>query len=530
MKRYVRWVAVVCVMCLLCGLCACGKGSSIETVDNVIVDTTDMTDAQKAVAITAESMFLRGSRVQYDQMAYTKGTSRSVGRRTTATRKVEDYTTQYFGYHDCSSFVFDVYWNALGMDISEGPTKRNTKWYMSNPHVIYTQTPKESGFADMTAEQLEEKKQEFLKLLQPGDIINYRKPGNSAGHAMLYVGNDTLIHSSGSDYSGAYEKWESSGTYIKDSLNKLLFTEGGARYLFKMHSYAILRPLNAFEGEIPADTVARMGEMRGIMAEKLSSHTYGQTVSPGGEVTFTFHLENRSTADKTVEITDTVPENTTYVSGADTVDGSTLKWTVTIPADGEKEVSYKVKVTEDAAALGKTIHSESTVSGIAVNCPAITIAKTLTETQQQAIVAAYEAKKSGDARGLALADAVYREVLGTTRLSGMTAQEMLNKIYENWNATDWMIKEGNEFADILVPRLYGGMMVVEKTDMGEYRTRLLQQHHLITGDIILADDEAYLFLGDKLIDLDDAAEVEMNALEWFTGYFMFTVVRPSMGA
>lgn len=529
MKRYVRWVAVICVMCLLCGLCACG-GKGIETVDNVIIDTTDMTDVQKAVVITAESMFLRGNRAQYDQTSFTKGASRSVGRRTTATRKVEDFTTQYFGYHDCSSFVFDVYWNALGMDFSEGPTKRNTKWYMSNPHVVYMQTPQESGFSSMTAEQLEEKKQELLKQLQPGDIINYRKPGNSAGHAMLYVGNDTLLHSQGGDYTGAYEKRESKGTYSKDSLNELLLSSGSVRYLFKMHSYAILRPLNAFEGEIPADTVARMGAMRGIMAEKLSSHTYGQTVSLGGEVTFTFHFENKSTAEKTVEITDTVPENTTYVSGADTVDGSTLKWTVTIPADGEKEVSYKVKVTEDTAALGKTIRSESTVSGIAVNCPAITIAKTLTETEQQAIVAAYEAKKSSDLRGLALADAIYQEVLGTKRLSGMTAQEMLDKIYENWNATDWMIKEGNEFADMLVPRLYGGITVVEKTDVGEYRTRLLQKHHFITGDIILADGEAYLFLGDKLIDLDDAAEVEMKSLEWFTGYFMFTVVRPSMGA
>ena len=521
MKKWNRVLAVLLIVCLTATMCAC-SGSGIDTADNVIVNTEGMTDEQKAVVITAESYYLRGSRVQYDQTSYNKTTSRKVNRRSTATYKPEAYTTQFFGYHDCSSFVFDVYWNALGMDFSEGPTKRNTKYFMENPHAVLKEKP-QTEWTNYTAEQIEEKKQAFLNALQPGDVIVYRKRGNGSGHAMLYLGNDQLLHSQGGDYAGAFETYEKSGTYTLDKLSELLMDVGSARYLFNKHSYTILRPLDAFEGEIPADTVARMGDMRGIMAEKLASHTLGQTVSVGGEVTFTFLMDNRSTAEKTLTVTDTVPAGTTYVSGADTVDGSTLSWTVTVPAGEVKEVSYTVKVNEGTT----LVESSSTISGVEVNCPAIPVANTLTEEQQQAVLAALEKHKS-KATGLAVADAVYREVLGYEKLGGMTAAELLDKLYVDWNETDMDLDAKSELAGTVVPRLYGGMNVVEQVKNDAYRVRLLQAQHLIVGDIIVADEEAYLFTGDAVVNLDNGTAMELSTLEWFVGYFAFAVVRPSM--
>ena len=514
-----RAISLVLVLCLLFTLCACG-GPKMKTVDHVKFDTTDMTDLQKALVITAESYYLRGKRSQYDQTSYGKGVSRSVSRRSTADRKPEDYTSQYFGYHDCSSFVFDVYYSALGFDFSESSSKRNTKWYMENQYVVLKETPE---LIDYTYEELEELKQEFLDALQPGDIINYRKRGNGAGHAMLYVGNDTLIHSQGSDYAGAFENYESNGTYSIDTVSELLLDITSTRYLFNKHSYAILRPLNGFTGEIPADTVARADAMRGIMAEKLSSHTLGQTVSVGGEVTFTFHMENRSSAEKVLTVTDTVPEGTTYVSGAEAVNGNTLTWNVTVPADGEADVSYTVKVNEGT----KTVYSESNISGVTVNCPAITVANTLTADQQTAIVSAVESKKT-TLKGLALADAAYREVLGYEKLGGMTAEQLLGSVYYAPNDTDVDLNAESALAGAVVPRLYGGMKVVEVTPNNYYRVRLLQEQHLIAGDLIVGDDETYFYTGDALLSLDSGEEVEMSTLEWFVGYFNFAVIRPSM--
>lgn len=528
-NRMEKTVSLLMLLCMLFTLCACNTQAPKETEpvsqyateDNVHISTEGMNDYQKAIVITAESYFLRGPRVQYDQRSYTVDTSRKVGRRTTMTRKVEDYTTQYFGYHDCSSFVFDVYWNALGIVLSEDPAQRLTKDYMNSPYVVISDTPEENGKAKYTQEEL-------TALLEPGDIIVYRKPGNTRGHAMLYVGGDTLIHSSGDDYTEMNEKWEKKGTYYKQSMSKLIFDPASLRYLFGQHSYVVLRPLADYTGEIPAETVARLGDMRGIMAEKLSSHTYGQTVSPDGELSFTFRLENHSTADKTLQITETVPELTTYVSGADTVEGNTLKWEVTVPAGGEASVSYTVKVDADAP-TGATILSESDVSGVAVNCPAITVAKTLTEEQLETLRSSFATHKEAEMEGYDLLYAVYKDVLGTDLLAGLTPQTLIGTIYEQWNDTDLAIAEDTSFKAMLVPRLYGGKRVVEKEEAGETRTRLLQEQFLLSGDLIISNTHCCMYLDGQLYDMSSGSMMAINSLEWFTGYFdCFVVLRPSM--
>ncbi len=533
--KTVRWLAVVSVLCMmLCLFGGCGaKGSTIATEDNVIVNTEGMTDAQKAVVITAESYYLRGARAQYDQTSFTKGAGRSINRRTTGLLKPEDYTEQAFSYHDCSSFVFDVYWNALGFDFSEGWTKRNTKTFIDNQYSVLKEYPQEQ-FGSLSEAEIEQKKQEFRDALQPGDIIVYRKKGNSAGHAMLYVGNDRMFHSSGSDYTGITDKHEASGTYIDDSVEDVLLTEGSKRYLMQQHSYTILRPLDAFEGEIPADTVSRIGVMRGIMAEKLASHTYGQTVNLGEEITFTFHIENFSTGEKTLAITDTVPELTTYVSGADTVEGDTLKWSVTLAEGETKDVSYKVKVTEDASAMGKTIRSESTIEDVAVNCREITIGNTLTADKQAAFVQALAAKKDAGLLGMELLNAAYTEAVGYDVFANVTMETLNAQVFSCWNGTDMDIDTTLPFASLVAPRLYGGMFVVEQVSeenrqaSDAYRTRLLKEHLLVTGDVITADNEAYVYTGEALLDLTSGTEYPMETLEMFGGYYAFAVLRPSL--
>lgn len=537
-----RIVSLALVLCLLLTVCGCGKGESkptqptqptqptetpIPTTDNVMIDTTGMTNAQKAVVLTAESYFLRGKRAQYDQTKFTKGTVRSVGRRTTGERKPEDLTAQNFGYTDCSSFVFDVYWAALGMDFSEGPTKRNTKSFMTNPHVVLSEQVEGQGW---TAEIKAQKAKELQAALQPGDIIVYRKKGNGAGHAMLYVGNDRILHSAGGDFNFT-ETYEKNGTYCDDKVSELLLTAGGVRYLMSAHSYVIMRPLAKFEGEIPTDTVARFGDMRGIMAEKLASHTYGQSVSLGGEVTFTFHIENRSTAEKTLTVTDTVPQYTTYVSGAETVSGNTLSWKVTVPAGGSKDVSYTVKVTEDAAALGKYVQSESRISGVAVNCREIYIQNTLSGEQQTALVEALNKQMKGKLGGVALADAAYKAI-GITVLDGLTTETLEADLVENWSDAEpgYDFREDSAYRYMNPPRMYGGMHFVEKVANESYRTRLLAMANLVVGDLIVADGEVYMFTGEKLVDLDKKEENDAIICEVISGYYTFVVLRPSFGA
>ena len=350
MKSFQKVISLLLLCCLLCSLAACGKKAETPTettkptetvaptqatesteptvpapapIDQVIVDTTGMTELQKAIVVTAESYYQRGKAAQYDQYALTNMSSKNVNRRFLGHMAPEDYTSQYTGYTDCSSFVYDVYKFALGVSIS---SPANTKTYCAgSPHAILTETPTTGGFADMTDEELAAKEKTFRDTLQPGDIIVYRKADGNSGHAMLYVGGNMMIHSSGSTYSfkNGKDNVEKNGTYKYDSID-ILLDKNHDRYLFTKSIYVILRPLNSFEGVIPDHTIQRMGAMRGIVAEKRCSHNYGKTVTPGAELTYTFQVENRTTRDVTLAAADMVPAGTTYVSGAEKVNGDRL--------------------------------------------------------------------------------------------------------------------------------------------------------------------------------------------------------------
>ena len=501
----------------------------------VVVDTTGMTDLQKAVVITAESYYLRGKRAQYDQYSLTSKSGsdvKNVSRRLTGIKAPEDYTSQNYGYTDCSGFVYDVYNFALGMPITDG--SRNTKAFCeASIHTILYERPERDNFSQMSAEELAVKEKAFTDTLQPGDIIVYRKPGNTAGHAMLYVGNDMMIHSTGStyDFTTGADKVEKNGTYLYESIKSTLLHPSSSRYLFDKYVYVILRPLNKFEGQIPADTLSRMDLMRGVVAEKLSSHTYGKTASPGDTVTYTFKIKNSSNLDKTLSVTDTLSPYTTYVSGAEKADGNTLFWTVTVPAGETKEISYSVKVT-DTAPLGEYIVSNSFVSGVAVNCQRFKIAKTLSADQQAAIVATFNELAESGLCGIPLINAAYEQALGSSIFTRQTTDELWADLVKNWGS-DYTLDSDGDLYNMIAPSLYGGRKLCEldtSTLMVQERTRLLIANLLIPGDVVLADDALYLFTGDNMIKFSGAKLLPMGTAitQTMLANKRFVVLRPSM--
>ena len=500
------------------------------SAQTAIVNTEGMTDLQKAIVITAESYYLRGKYGQYDMTTLVNPKQMDkVERRITGLKAPEDYTRQHTGYNDCSGFVCDVYKFALDMRISSGTPW--TKSLTTSSHVILKEKPATSGFADMTAEELSAKEKEFTDTLQPGDIIVYRYNGEDAGHAMLYVGNGMMIHSSGKsyDHTANKENYEETGTFLYEPIADSLLTPGHRRYLFDKSVYVILRPLNSFKKEIPEATQARMGIMRGIMAEKISSHTYGQTVSPNGEISFTFYLANHSNMTKTLTVSDTVPEYTTYVSGAQTVNGNGLSWDVTVPAGGSMEVSYTVKVNADAP-VGKTVKSSSTVCGIKVNCPEVQIGNTLTSEQQAALTAAFHELK-GSNQGIALVNAIYAQTFGKT----VFAEQTISAIWENTVlplAADCMISPKSAYAPMFAPNLYGGRHVVESDANApavKMRTRLVTEELLIVGDVLMTGEKLYLYTTDGLWDLQTKQLAAENRLETLLTEDRFVVLRPSLG-
>ena len=415
--------------------------------------------AQQAVVETALAYLARGSRIQYAD------TRLATGEIVPATvhyrwergqNSPEDATVQKYIYTNCAAFTYDVYYHALNQDILSYTTASLIE--KSAPEMVYKYYP--SG--NETPDKMADVEKTFRDTLKPGDIIVVRYNGSRKGngHAMLYVGKDVLktveaeknnapegdasvggslndedykydiIHSSGSNYNyGEFrENFEKNGSISLTSVD-MLFDGSSSRYVFsKLISVGIVRPLNVFEGKVPQETVDRINNMYGIVAEKLSDRTIGMTVNRGDEITFTFALENRTGKAKELEIRDVVPTNTTYVSGAQTVKGTTLTWKVTVPAHGTAEVSYKVKVN-NTVPYGEYIVSDSgSVGGISTVCPSVMVAKTLSAAQQEALKKAVTKFAESELEGPELLNAIYKEALGVTVTSD-TMDGILDKAF-----------------------------------------------------------------------------------------------------
>lgn len=550
---------VLAAVMAMTGLSACTADKTateatapvVHHPDFPAVDTTGMTELQKAVVITAESFVIRNARGQYADTRLVASTDLAYYRWSKGQRQPEDYTSQYTGYSNCAAFVYDLYRAALDLDIKYYTTATLT----SGSQSVLFKTPVVSGFASMNESQLEAQKQEFLNALQPGDLIVYRYAEKNSGHAMCYVGNNMMIHCTGSNYNyeERTEKYEENGCFRYQSIDDF-WNKESKRYLFNKKSYMIIRPLDHFQGQIPQRTLDRMDVMRGVAAEKTASATWTQTVNPGQEVCFTFTLENFTGYNKTLTVTDTVPQNTTYIAGAQEKNGDTLSWTVSLGAGETAQVSYTVKVGDQA----EVVESSSFVESIPVNCPAIAVGKTLTTEEQNALAAVAVRK---DTTGISTAAAIYQDALGKEILPGLSADDVLEGAFRYYSeriesgatAYDvtwppaWRSLDPNSQIFNLVPTgLYGGRSVLEGADkdplgteafMGVKRTRLLTQDQLVAGDIIVINDNtakfqafAWLYVGGQLLDLQTGQMMPAEpSLSQVISYNYFVVIRPSLG-
>lgn len=513
----------------------------------LIVDPRFETLAQEAVVKTALAFLDRGNRIQYDDTRFSALADQVVNRWEVGLKTPEDYTSQFYGYTNCAAFTYDVYLAALGQNIGAYTTKNLAA--KGTKERVYTYLPT----GEETKEERDAVEIAFRKELKIGDIIVVRYNGDrdGNGHAMLYVGPQVLdagqdiIHSSGSnyDYGGYTENFESGGS-VRTMSTSSLFSPGGLYVFSRLKSIAIVRPLNSFTKEVPVHTQNRIRNLQGVVAEKLCSHTYGMTVNPGEEMTFTFSVTNKNKTPVTLDIRDVVPAYTTYLSGGDHAKNGVLSWRLTVPAGEKASVSYRVRVNMDAP-CGDTVHGmDGMVGGVPVKCPRVYIAKTLSAAQQEKIIiAAGEVKGK---TGLALADAIYQKALG----KGMglpTEIAMLDaSIYEPFGPPQYRLKGERGMLDLVVPGMFGGRNTSQRFKGADYmrfegnRTRLPYARDLIPGDIIYAIGREgatenlaqglYLVLGDRVLNLHTGKTQScQSVLNMLLGYARFAILRPSIG-
>ncbi len=514
------------------------------------------TPEMEAVVVTAQSYLARGSRIQYDDTRFSPGDAiPRVYRWQHSEKTPEEYTEQFYGYTNCAAFVHDVYLEALGYDVIHYTTASFIQSSQDITPFRYYPDGTE------TEERKAELEQQYRDTLQPGDILIIRYGGASKGngHAMMYVGPETLatmqteptkegeeekpvqdiIHSSGSNYNYAdmSEKFEQNGSIRTMSVDDLFNPEKGV-YVFNCVAFSIVRPLNVWQNGVPEKTQNRVNNLQGVVAEKLCSHTVGMTVNPGDEMTFTFSLQNTNKTVVTLDVTDRAPAHTTYVAGADTVEDGTLKWTVTVPAGETETVSYTVRVNEDTP-YGEYIHGEDgTVGGVDTDCPRVYVAKTLSREEQQKIITAATALQDSDLEGMPLANAIYAQALGTTDLLPDAFETVDGDVFTDYygSLTHYMLTDNGYYSDMVVPTMYGGRYIAQlDARWDDQRTRLPYPRDLMVGDLILIAENAdasmrslYLCLGDTVLELyggftRDTASVTDNLL----AYSRFAVLRPS---
>lgn len=455
----------------------------------------------EALIHTAKTYLQRGVAIQYD-MGDFKGTDDE--RRNIDKKQPEEYTNQNVDFLDCSSFAWGVYMSALDYDIKYDSTKALMNSSDDVKEFSYNVTGSE------TDDQKKDLEKQYLKTLKKGDLVVYRR--SDGGHVMLYVGEDEnlpnghdIIHSTGN----SYDNYEENGTIETMSVSELFDANNAKRYVFngKIVWFGIIRPFNLynkFDQPLPENTVNRMKNLTGVVAEKLCSVPFGGTVSLGGELTYTFSIKNNNETPVTLSVTDTIPTNTAFVSATDggVNNNDNLSWNVEVQANSEKQVSYTVKVNDDVTLIGKTIYTDTaTIGGVKFTCQKVYIGNTLTNAQMQTVKTNIENVKTTSLRGMDAINSIYSG-LGVMNFEG-SVTDVYNKLFEgNYFMFD------SKYLKVCSPYLYLGYVRTSNKISDGQRAKIILPHYLMTGDVVILRDYdnnnldmVYIFNGEKLVDV-----------------------------
>ena len=154
------------------------------------------TPEQEALVVVAEAYYARRVYLQYEDTRMVQGNvvQPTYYRWQRHENSPETLSSQYTGYTNCAAFCYDVYKEAFDLDIIHWYTAALDK--ATDMHVFYHAiTGKET---DAEKKEIE---QRFRDTIQPGDILNCIHKGQDSGHAMLYVGDGKILHSTGTVYN-----------------------------------------------------------------------------------------------------------------------------------------------------------------------------------------------------------------------------------------------------------------------------------------------------------------------------------------
>lgn len=488
-------------------------------------------DAIEALIVTAKAFVAKTTATQYEDSYFT-----ATGERwfETFEHTFEEVSSQIHYSSSCSPFMKDLVWDAWGVDMTEPDVWTAAQMAKAKKYSYWSYVPTKNE----TAAEKEKIKNEFFDTLQPGDMIALCHQGPQ-GHIFLYIGNHWAIHCSWVKVGGNYDhannemKWEIDGSVEYRNLDTI-FNEGNYYYFWGKEIWSILRMTEYIDNiQITEQAKLRVANLQNIYVEKISSNPTGITADLGEEITFGFCVRNDDSKERTLEIKDTVPNGTTYLSGAQAKNGKEMSWNITLQPGEKRLICYTVKVNNDKSLYGKPIHSESTVGGVFVNCPDIYVAKGLSKNQEKLI---YEKCRSLDTlikeSPLTVAEKIYGVAGISVDLPGENT--LVDSIFAG-TKNYYRLNSLSKYYSIVAPTLYGGYRTHgEDAGKGD-RTRNFQ-YNLMIGDILICSENGvfcYMYAGDsQLVDLNNHTLLSISdskdVMSSVFGHDMWCVVRPAM--
>ena len=250
----------------------------------------------------AYEFYYQDAQIQYDQKNYRRNLN-SVPEDATAYKEI---------YLDCSSYVNSIYHYIFGIDITPTPNTANFDTFAknnigTNSEVVYYIDVNDYSDSASQAAIL----QEIWNNLQTGDLVCYRhnSSGSVGGHVMLYIGDNTFLHCTGSSFNYTDDPTNSgdkattaesnNGAIQILAASELFSNTSSSRYLFSTKSgsevltFEVLRPFNREGLEFTEQALMR-NLIKGLTFEKSATTPHMSTVTRGEEIMYTITIKNNS--------------------------------------------------------------------------------------------------------------------------------------------------------------------------------------------------------------------------------------------
>ena len=500
---------------------------------------------QKALSATALAYFYKGILNQYglqDLNVIDESSGGGLRGRTLEANSPEENTEDLTLYQWCSSYVYDIVYHTMGYRIAEDyrycRTSNLSAGTIGDDSIVAHQY-KLTGNLAVDKPIVDA----IIADFQPGDIVNWTRPEDGAGHSLILINDVTgdgeidVLHRTGSRYNmttGA----DTTETYgIKRESLDTFYQEFNSLYTKTRISVVRVTNLDPAKYPLTQSAKARMS-WPGLRIDRTVEGGVMASVVPGGELTYQIVISNNSeTAMKGLPVMDKLDPHCTMVSQDGKPATTTYPvWTVDIEPFANVTLTYTVKVEgkpgEQIVSMG------GSVAGIPSNKLVTTIqsftpdAENL-QAEQDAVAA--EAKD-----GLEFVNKLYEAATGVNP-GVLPAEEMLAALFDSQirgTVILYTLKAdatASAPGNMLIPLYLGGRKVLTEDNERILETRM---DDLQAGDILVAYGNKqgklvpfyWIYNGDKLVEWSGGKvkNVSEKNLIKVLSYEYFVGLRPSL--